>query len=353
MGSLFRGIDAGDVTYICSGADACKSTTTLNCGAGNCVIDCSGQASCDANTINDNGAASLLCSGADANCPPIRPPPPPVPAPTIPPVPTMPPVPCAQYPPCECQHLQCFAQRDPLEGCECLCPDRILHMEWQNHPDICGVGSMQVYDRGACACGCPANAVPINGCPAGQEFRQNTCQCECPGGNECPGRAIMDIGTCQCRCPSATPTAADCGALGRVLRNCGCECPNTCGHGQIQDPDTCGCGCPFGSPTAADCVSGVIDPIACQCAAPIPSKYCCRTSVPNFEPWFGRCWDEISEADCLAEPNTRCEWRPNDCLGSPPRNPEKPNSACAFRDEACVDNADCCSNVCRVDNTCR
>lgn len=73
------------------------------------------------------------------------------------------------------------------------------------------------------------------------------------------------------------------------------------------------CGCPFGTPDPASCASGFIDELYCQCAAPLPSTYCCQTSEPNFLPWAGRCWGQTSAAACNAVDAGRCVWDSNNC----------------------------------------
>eukprot|EP00483_Globobulimina_turgida_P012652 UN12675 len=164
----------------------------------------------------------------------------------------------------------------------------------------------------------------------------------------------MNLETCACGCSSYAPTATDCSAIGKVLRNCQCDCPIPCaGPGQIQSPDTCACGCPYGTPTARSCESGILDELACRCAPPIQSTFCCHTSVPDFKAWQGRCWDEQSEAACLAEPNGRCKWDAQNCHANPPQNDLNPGVACFMRDDQCVANANCCSEVCKVDGFCR
>ena len=271
--------------------------------------------------------------------------------------PTEPPtvyVPCAGMPPCPCSHDQCFTERDPMEHCQCVCPTEVLLKEARGDKTICGEATHQVYDTGSCACDCPASSLPLGGCRFGQSWNPLTCQCECPNGNECPGAAIRNLETCTCECPAHSPTASDCSAVGKVLRNCQCDCPIPCaGPGQIQSPNTCACGCPYGTPTAAQCESGIVDELACDCAAPLPSTFCCHTSVPGFKPWQGRCWDEQTEEGCNAEPNGRCEWKPNECMDNPPSNSVLPGVGCVFRDEPCYDNNQCCSEVCKVDGMCR
>jgi hypothetical protein len=75
--------------------------------------------------------------------------------------------------------------------------------------------------------------------------------------------------------------------------------------------------------------------------------------VPGFKAWQGRCWDEQTEATCLAEPNGRCVWDANNCHTNPPQNALNPGVACFMRDSTCVAHANCCSEVCKVDGFCR
>jgi len=349
--AMIDATNSKDSAFTCSGKDSCKGATTLNCGHGICEIACSGESSCDGAGLNPNNAESFQCSGNNG-CPSNYTPPP-IAVPTG--SPTIPPPPCSHLPPCPCTHTQCFMQRDPLEHCQCVCPTNILLKEMRNDPTICGDATHQVYDSNSCACDCPPNSEPIQGCLPGHQFNQNTCQCECPGGNECPGASKMNPATCQCECPFHSPTASDCSAVGKVLRNCQCDCPIQCeGSGQIQSVNTCACGCPFGTPTAAQCESGIVDEMACECAAPLPSTFCCLTSVPGFAPWQGRCWDEQTEEGCNLEPNGRCVWEsdPTKCLPNPPVN-SLSDTPCLFRLDPCYDNTDCCSEVCKVDGTCR
>eukprot|EP01083_Nonionella_stella_P077686 212262_1 len=351
VNTQFNAHEAVDVTYTCEGKDACKGATHLACGTGICDVQCTGEASCDSASIDPVTAVSFTCFGHDADCPPNYTPPPiavPTPSPTQF-------VPCSQYGPCPCEHMQCFQVRDPADNCQCSCPMRVLLMEAQGHPQICGVDAThQIYHPHSCSCDCQPNAYPQGGCLYGQSFNQNTCQCECPGGNTCPGSALMNLETCQCQCPLHSPTASDCSAIGKVLRNCMCDCPIQCaGEGQIQSPETCTCGCPSNTPSAHQCESGIVDYLACECAAPIPSTFCCHTSTPNFKPWQGRCWDEQTEESCFAEPNGRCTWDPNNCHPNPPANSLNPGIPCIMRDMSCNQNADCCSEVCKIDGACR
>eukprot|EP01084_Bolivina_argentea_P144732 253856_1 len=283
INSAFEAAESLDVSYTCSGKDACKGATHINCGLGNCNVQCPGESACDSAAINNGNAIGFQCYGIDAHCPPIY---------SAPPVPVPTPAPtdkCSHLGACPCNHIKCFAERDP-NSCRCECPFAILLAESRGDPTICGVDAThQIYHSSSCSCDCPPNSQPVNGCLVGQQFNQNTCQCECPGGNECPGASIMNIQTCRCECPSHAPTASDCSAIGKVLRNCQCDCPILCeGSGQIQSPDTCACGCPYGTPTAAQCESGIVDHFACQCAPPLPSTFCCHTR-DNFKPWRGRC----------------------------------------------------------------
>jgi hypothetical protein len=93
-----------------------------------------------------------------------------------------------------------------------------------------------------------------------------------------------------------------------------------------------------------------LDEVTCQCV-PILSTYCCLTSESGFKPWQGRCWDEQTEQACLAEPLSRCRWEPHNCLPRPPVN-SLSNKPCSFREQECLENADCCSEVCWSNGLC-
>eukprot|EP00486_Rosalina_sp_Unknown_P000641 CAMPEP_0201567214 /NCGR_PEP_ID=MMETSP0190_2-20130828/7599_1 /ASSEMBLY_ACC=CAM_ASM_000263 /TAXON_ID=37353 /ORGANISM="Rosalina sp." /LENGTH=1006 /DNA_ID=CAMNT_0047986941 /DNA_START=80 /DNA_END=3101 /DNA_ORIENTATION=- len=279
--TTFNAVEARNVAYTCSVKDACKGATSLNCGSGMCEVACSGEASCDSAAIKTNRAISFACLGA-AHCP-AQYTSPPVPIPTIQPT-----SPCNGYS-CTCNNaLQCFSNPEPTEGCNCVCPDNILQQAMLSDPAlICGVSNgAQEFDPRTCGCDCPASV--NRNCIPTQVFNQNKCQCECPGGNECPGGSIMNSETCNCECPSPRLSPADCGALGRVLRNCQCACQQECaGPGQIQDLRTCGCACPAGTPIPSQCPSGVVDELQCQCAPEIQSPYCCHPRIDGMTMWNG------------------------------------------------------------------
>jgi hypothetical protein len=84
------------------------------------------------------------------------------------------------------------------------------------------------------------------------------------------------------------------------------------------------------------------------------SPYCCRTSIPNFKPLRGRCWDETTAAECAAEPNARCRWDAANCLPDPPVNTyaAMANTPCRFTYNACTDDSQCCSETCHAGNIC-
>eukprot|EP00485_Elphidium_margaritaceum_P013187 CAMPEP_0202685300 /NCGR_PEP_ID=MMETSP1385-20130828/1052_1 /ASSEMBLY_ACC=CAM_ASM_000861 /TAXON_ID=933848 /ORGANISM="Elphidium margaritaceum" /LENGTH=954 /DNA_ID=CAMNT_0049339615 /DNA_START=49 /DNA_END=2913 /DNA_ORIENTATION=+ len=352
--------DALHTAYTCSGKDACKGATTLNCGTGNCEIACPGESACDSAKLNVNAAQGFFCSGAD-HCPPNFTAPP-VPMPTS--APTIWSPPCAGVT-CTCNNaLQCFEQPNEYANCQCECPLAVLTMEYSssNLNGICGADSAQVYVRGGCACDCPYGT--NTNCAAPTVFNQNTCSCDCPS-TACSGRATLNPDTCACECPLwGTPSAADCAATGKVLRDCECQCPAECaGAGQVQSATTCACSCPAGTPLASECASGMVDEQTCECIEPLPSSFCCHPTIDGFVPWRGRCWGLNTEESCHAEPNGRCIWKgpeanglPNphvDCLPNPPVNNILPGQACAFRNEACTSGAECCAEVCRVNGQCR
>jgi len=350
MNANFEGAEAFDVDITCDGIDSCKGAATyLTCGLGECNIQCTGEVSCDAAQISVGITKSFICFGASAPCPPnftAAPAPAPTPEPTMP---------CQGMPECPCNYQECFEQRDPVT-CGCSCPFEILLLAYQGSPAICGTNTPLMYLDNACACGCPAGSMPAGGCPGGQEFNGETCQCECPAAAlaACSGNAQLNTLTCECECPTWTPRENDCLALNKVLRDCECQCPIPCpGPGQIQSSGSCRCGCPFGTPEPSQCPSGFIDELYCQCAAPLPSKYCCQTSEPNFLPWAGRCWGETSETACNAVDAGRCVWDANNCHPDPPINSINPTKGCFMRDEPCAVDGDCCSEVCRVNGFCR
>lgn len=162
-----------------------------------------------------------------------------------------------------------------------------------------------------------------------------------------PGCHVVDV------VHFAFQSESDCAAIGKVLRNCECQCLNSCpGPGQVQNPSSCRCACPsiihFSS-----CPSGVVDELNCQCAVPLPSKYCCLTTVPDFTPYAGTCWRHQDEASCMLEPGGKCQWSPLECLPSPPTNTLNRLVPCAFRDMKCTTDSDCCSEVCRLGGFCR
>eukprot|EP01084_Bolivina_argentea_P203140 347001_1 len=90
-----------------------------------------------------------------------------------------------------------------------------------------------------------------------------------------------------------------------------------------------------------------------QTPAVVPGvEYCCLTSIANFKPWAGRCWDQTTEITCLAEPNGRCVWDVTACLPNPPVNSLKP-TPCAFYEDICLEHSDCCSETCNPNGFCR
>lgn len=159
---------------------------------------------------------------------------------------------------------------------------------------------------------------------------------------------------CQCECPAWAPRASDCLAISKVLRDCECSCPIPCpGPGQIQSTSGCQCGCPYTTPDPTSCSSGFIDELSCQCAVPLPSDYCCLTTIPNFTPLAGWCWGHQNPTACDAVPDNRCTWNAASCLPSPPVNNLDRSKPCMMRDEPCAVDGDCCSETCRVTGFCR
>jgi len=130
-------------------------------------------------------------------------------------------------------------------------------------------------------------------------------------------------------CAAGSPSARECVLKGMVLRECGCECASACPSGQVHT---------------------TIGTNQCMCAT---ARHCCLTAFVGYTAWNGLCWDETSEAACLAEANMRCVWDPNYCLPSPPVNSLDPSRACLFTGAKCTSAADCCSEACRADGKCR
>jgi len=161
----------------------------------------------------------------------------------------------------------------------------------------------------------PCPAPGASACTAAQVFDPERCRCECPfvpeAGSGCPGRQRFDSKSCRCEvdCAAGTPTEAQCAAQGLAFRDCACW----------------------------------------------DSNYCCLTNPVQPEPkqWAGRCWGETLEVSCLAQPNQRCVWSPNECLQNPPRNGLDPSRPCSFADIPCARDSDCCSEFCRADGLCR
>lgn len=304
-----------EVSYSCGGVASCNgATTTLNCGTGHCAIECPGAASCDAAVIAIGQSASFSCSGPAALCPPTPAPTtatPTTPSPTLPtPPPTTPmvtgpaaPIPpllassCSHLPRCPCPFALCLEERDPTAHCHCECPLEVLVAEYQRRTDICG------------ASGSPLSYIPSS---------------------------------CACDCPPGTPTAAECLTIGRVLRDCECQRQSTTVIGTAVNN---GPSVPM-VPTVGVAVE----------APPARSPFCCDTLIPGFTPYVGRCWRHRTEAECAEEADnavTVCRWNEAECLGDPPVNALNPYKGCAFRDEACGWDGDCCSEVCRVGGLCR
>ena len=113
---------------------------------------------------------------------------------------------------------------------------------------------------------CPENYLapcPSIQCEANQSLNPSTCRCECssnPSG-VCPGNYyVFDEQSCECVCPLNAPSPQLCASMGKAWRDCSCY----------------------------------------------DSNHCCFTSVPEYKPWRGLCWNEITAAGCNAEPNGRC-----------------------------------------------
>ena len=163
----------------------------------------------------------------------------------------------------------------------------------------------------------PCLGVSASECTSDQFFNLVTCQCECPynpDGTSCSNPLkVFNPLTCSCEleCPSNAPTEWDCYSMGLLWRDCACTSSNNC----------------------------------------------CRTAIPDYTLWRGYCWDETTEEGCHSEPNGRCVWNPGNCLPGVVMNSWSVSSGsglqCKFRDEACTNNRDCCSEFCRVDGLCR
>jgi len=327
---------ARHVTTSCGGKDSCKGAGThVNCGYGICELSFTGVASGDSAFIHENFALGFNCIGRYVDCPNNYDPP------------------CAGLGACPCSGLQCFAERDHFDQCKCYCPEDLVMLQQSGEPDaaICGwQNTGHVFDANECSCDCPAGSYPTGGCPAAQRWNTRTCQCECPNNptGECAGWYVFDEETCSCRCPAHAPSPFICKAMGRKWKDCACQCEEQCpGPGQIQSFSDCSCKCPLGSPTESQCDKGV-NPLTCKCR----SNHCCVTSVPGYKPWQGMCWDEVTEAGCLAEPNLRCKWDEMECLADPPMNSIS-SSPCKYANAACIRDSDCCSENCKVSGFCQ
>jgi len=373
------------------------------CNATVISVICNGPVACQAAVIVPGIAASFQCFGAFAACPP---------APTVAPTPTLPPTAtptvapttrCGHLAPCPCDFVQCFEERDDA-NCDCHCPFEIMRRAIEGDP-ICEHSALS-YSEAACACDCPPGTRPKWGCPGNQQFDDTLCECRCPNESlcgapgvldaiscecqcplwsptetdcvsldmvrkncecgcaeqQCPDPLVLDEESCECECPWWTPSATDCLALNKVLRNCECQCPRVCPGAQIQSLSSCLCGCPYSSPDPSSCASGTLDPLHCECAEAVPassspvavrSSYCCLTSIPDFKPYAGRCWGHRDQTQCLSEPLGACRWNEAQCLPDPPVNTLDASRGCAFRDQPCAMDADCCSEVCRATGFCR
>jgi len=142
--------------------------------------------------------------------------------------------------------------------------------------------------------------------------------------------------------------------------SCECECPlnkdGVCAVGETFNARTCECEvvCPAGSPTAAECSSRGLVRRDGECGC-FESANCCLTSPSQTDPkqWAGLCWGETMRMFCEGQPNQRCVWDTKNCLPDPPVNVLNPGKACGFAEAPCASDADCCSELCRVDGLCR
>merc|ERR1712154_138502 len=78
-------------------------------------------------------------------------------------------------------------------------------------------------------------------------------------------------------------------------------------------------------------------PITVATNVPV-TDWCCKTSIPGFVSWRGRCWQHTTMAQCEGEPNQRCLWDVANCFQSAHQ--------CIMRSEPCTVDTECCSEVC-------
>jgi len=265
-----------------------------------------------------------------------------------------------------------------IGGCNCVCDPElstscVFPTEFDNELCTCGCpswrptysevfirnacGSLAEFDHNTCKCLCPTNLIRRCADMGGSMSAPPDCRCtECPFIIEnCPKPGhIQNLKTCNCECPPWSPTEAMCRILGKVLRDCECGCPVGChGPGQIQDPATCQCGCPSSAPDPSTCLKGMIDPLTCRCEEDSP--YCCLAAMPDAKVLAGRCWRHRNAPHCLQESKGACVWDNTGfgCLPDPPVNSLDRSRACAFRNDPCLDDIDCCSEVCRWNGLCQ
>eukprot|EP01083_Nonionella_stella_P192439 711348_1 len=273
----------------------------------------------------------------------------------------------------------------PLGGCKdqgnCACEPGMnepCHLACDGTSDSCKDGLIECNSDGF---DCIIDCISMNSCagsttiigPSGASLTVN-----CIGAKSCEGSVTVEaIDTTQteinCRGNEACKGSGVVINFGNGMNSVSCSGqPDACKDAQFNVPAgalsfSCrGSNCPVepasfknGPPQSTQPIQPIqTQPIQqIQPIQPIQaggrSPYCCRTSIPGFKPWRGRCWDEQSEPSCLAEPNDRCIWDETNCHPNPPVNDLNPNIGCFMRDEHCTAHDNCCSEVCRIDGTCR
>eukprot|EP01084_Bolivina_argentea_P015100 28246_1 len=358
----FNGEAGTDMTVVCDGMTSC-SGVQFNFGSAVSKVECNGeQTSCIGTVFNllpdarDTPGAAYSCAGSF--CPTAG---------VFAPEPFsnifVGPSGCNDVGPCACPP-------GANEACQITCI---------GHPDACKDGIIACNSDGF---DCVVNCMSEQACSGSTEIigpRGASLTVNCMGPKACEGSTVINA-------VESTDVTVFC--EGSAACKGSVEVHFGSGTGSIYcngDPDSCegivlnvqdipgaafscnGAHCPVDTvirqqtPIAVEAVPSPVAVVPTPApTAPRPgavdvvpqTAHCCRTSIENFKPWAGRCWDEITEATCLAEPNRRCLWDPTNCFVGHPVNSIK-WTACAFYEEPCVDRTDCCSEICNPAGFCR
>eukprot|EP01083_Nonionella_stella_P072569 195709_1 len=376
----------------CGGEEACEGGTTFEHRTGtDLYVMCDGATACLEAVFNFGSAVSYVecngdpeaCQGAQFNL-----------------------IPGAQYKPgasFACVGLMCPEPLSPApfdnsgrRRCsgagDCSCEpgtNTPCELDCNGTPDACKDGVIECNSDGF---DCVVNCRATNGCSGSTQIigpRNAKLTVNCFGEKSCQGSVIVDGATStdvsvQCNGAEACKTAQFNFGFGVSSIACNGDLDSCVGatFNLVSGAQTragaafecTGSFCPVNTPLA---FSNVISTTTTTTTTSAPiqfgnvirtttttngpslslpsaaTSYCCVTSIPNFKPWAGRCWDQTTPEGCALEPNKRCVWDATNCLPSPPVNSIVGTGPCAFHTAPCVHSSDCCSETCTIDGLCQ